>query len=92
MANVKVAWSKPADTEFALGFNVYQDNVKANCVAIPADALDFTIQNVPVGMYTYSAVAFNVLGEGPQSQPISVGVPAGVPSVLVNVTVSVTVN
>lgn len=92
MSSVKVSWSKPADNEFALGYNVYQDNVKINPVAIPADTLDYTIQNVPVGTHSYSASAFNVGGEGPQSPPISVGVPAGVPSVLVNVTVSVTVN
>lgn len=92
MANVKVTWAKPADNEFALGFNVYQDNVKMNATAIPVDAVDFTIQNVPVGVHAYSASAFNVIGEGPQSPPISIGVPAGVPGVLVNVTVSVTVN
>lgn len=89
MVNVKVSWVAGLPAELVTGYNVYQDGTKVNTDPIPE--LEFAISNVSGGSHSYAVSAVNILGEGPQSDPISIAVPSGLPSKVVNVTVSVSV-
>jgi hypothetical protein len=89
MVNVKVSWIASAPAELVIGYNVYQDGTKVN--TDPITGLEFVIPNISAGSHSYTVSAVNVLGEGPQSDPITITVPSGLPSKVVNVTVSVSV-
>ncbi len=88
IANVSCS-ANPAE-EAITGYNFYLNGAIQGNSPIPS----FTIENVPAGTNSFEVSAFNLLGEGPKSDPFILAVPAGGPSKTVNVqvTVSVTVS
>ena len=87
MVNVSISCDANPVDEQVTGYNFFQDGQLVGSVPSPS----FSIQNVPVGPHAYSVSALNSLGEGPQSDPISIFVPSGAPSKCVNVVVNVSV-
>jgi len=86
---VKVIWVANSTDEQVSEYGIYTDGALTAKTTTP----EYTMDLAP-GVHTVEVSAFNIWGEGPKSDPISL--PAGVPSkpmgVSVTVTVSVIVN
>lgn len=76
----------PVD-EAISGYNFYLDGVLQGNAPVPT----FSIENISGGTHSFEVSAFNLLGEGPKSDPFTMLIPSGSPSKTVNVTVTVSV-